>query len=142
MRTWLQLFALALILAWSQPITQFPEMAANHDTCWADLFWTSHASLARPPHRPLQGSEAQFQHGVDRRSVSPCTHEDGIKTAICCRTCRTNSSTTDKVPCQPQRANISMGKMGDPPKPSKREGPKHEGATCISELPLCSPDHQ
>lgn len=63
--------ALALILAWSQSITQFPEMAANRDTCWADLFWTSHASLARPPHRPLQGSEAQFQHGVDRGSVHP-----------------------------------------------------------------------
>lgn len=110
--------ALALILTWSQSITQFPEMAANRDTCWADLFWTSHASLARPPHRPLQGSEAQFQHGVDRESVPPCTHEDGMKTAICCRACHTNSSTTEKAPRQPQRANISVGKMGDSPKPS------------------------
>lgn len=131
----------AVILAWSQPITQFPEMAANRDTCWADLFWTSHASPARPPHQPLRGSEAQLQHGVDRRRSMPlCTHEDLMKTAICCRTCHTNSSTTEKAPCQPPCANIAMGKMGDPPNPSKRKDPKLEEAMCVSELPPCPPD--
>lgn len=93
----------AVVLAWSQPITQCPETAVNRDACWASLFWTSHASMPILPVRACR--DQRLSSSIEyKRSMPPCTHEDRMKTTICCRSCHTNTSTTGKVPCQPQRA--------------------------------------